>query len=83
MPQTPPLTGQNSSSYNKNLFQSQDEGYPGLYYHDNTLVSGSLEALIHHLVPTVDYYPDVSEGRGGGFTDAPFNLLLCSFFPFA
>lgn len=62
MPQTPPLTGQNSSSYNKNLYQSQDEGYPGLYYHDNTLVSGSLEALIHHLVPTVDYYPDVSEG---------------------
>lgn len=65
MPQTPPLTGQNSSSYNKNLYQSQDEGYPGLYYHDNTLASGSLEALIHHLVPTVDYYPDVSEGGGG------------------
>lgn len=60
MPQTPPLTGQNSSSYNKNLYQAKDEGYPGLYYHDNNLVSGSLEALIHHLVPTVDYYPDVS-----------------------
>ncbi|XP_050930869.1 ras-GEF domain-containing family member 1B-A isoform X1 [Lates calcarifer] len=59
MPQTPPFTGQlNTSSYNKNLYQTKEEGYPGLYYHDNNLVSGSLEALIHHLVPTVDYYPD-------------------------
>uniref|UniRef100_H3DH24 RasGEF domain family member 1B n=1 Tax=Tetraodon nigroviridis TaxID=99883 RepID=H3DH24_TETNG len=59
MPQTPPLTGPNSSSYNNNnLYQTKDESYPGLYYHDNNLVSGSLEALIHHLVPTVDYYPD-------------------------
>uniref|UniRef100_A0AAQ5YFD8 Ras-GEF domain-containing protein n=1 Tax=Amphiprion ocellaris TaxID=80972 RepID=A0AAQ5YFD8_AMPOC len=59
MPQTPPFSGQlNTSSYNKNLYQSKEEGYPGLYYHDNNLASGSLEALIHHLVPTVDYYPD-------------------------
>uniref|UniRef100_A0A674PCS4 RasGEF domain family member 1B n=1 Tax=Takifugu rubripes TaxID=31033 RepID=A0A674PCS4_TAKRU len=59
MPQTPPLTGQlNCSGYNKNLYQTKEEGYPGLFYHDNNLVSGSLEALIHHLVPTVDYYPD-------------------------
>lgn len=61
MPQTPPFAGQlNSGGYNKNLFQTKQEGFPGLYYHDNNLVSGSLEALIHHLVPTVDYYPDVS-----------------------
>lgn len=62
MPQTPPpLTGQlTCSGYNKNLYQPKEEGYPGLFYHDNNLVSGSLEALIHHLVPTVDYYPDVS-----------------------
>uniref|UniRef100_A0A3P8NFI0 RasGEF domain family member 1B n=1 Tax=Astatotilapia calliptera TaxID=8154 RepID=A0A3P8NFI0_ASTCA len=59
MPQTPPFTGQlNSGSYNKNLYQTKEEGYPGLYYNDNNLVSGSLEALIHHLVPTVDYHPD-------------------------
>ncbi|XP_070760002.1 ras-GEF domain-containing family member 1B-A isoform X2 [Enoplosus armatus] len=59
MPQTPPFTGQlNTSGYNKNLYQTKEEGYPGLYYHDNNLVSGSLEALIHHLVPSVDYYPD-------------------------
>uniref|UniRef100_A0A8D3CPY7 RasGEF domain family member 1B n=1 Tax=Scophthalmus maximus TaxID=52904 RepID=A0A8D3CPY7_SCOMX len=59
MPQTPPFTGQlNTGGYNKNLYQTKEENYPGLYYHDNNLVSGSLEALIHHLVPTVDYYPD-------------------------
>ncbi|RVE68678.1 hypothetical protein OJAV_G00095240 [Oryzias javanicus] len=56
MPQTPPFVGQLSSAdYNKNLFQTSEEG---LCYHDNNLVSGSLEALIHHLVPTLDYYPD-------------------------
>ncbi|XP_057688460.1 ras-GEF domain-containing family member 1B-A [Corythoichthys intestinalis] len=54
MPQTPHSTG----GYNKNLYQAKDEVYSGLYYHDNNLVSGSLEALIRHLLPTVDYYPD-------------------------
>lgn len=29
-------------------------------YQDGNLVSGSLEALIERLVPTMDYYPDVS-----------------------
>ncbi|KAA8592464.1 hypothetical protein FQN60_017919 [Etheostoma spectabile] len=59
MPQTPPFTGQlNTGGYNKNLYQTKEESYPGLYYHDNNLASGSLEALIHHLVPTADYYPD-------------------------
>ena len=71
MPQTPPFSGSQSFGsggggglYNKNVYQNQtnkDEGgYAGLYYHDNHLVSGSLEALVRHLVPTVDYYPDVS-----------------------
>lgn len=61
MPQTLPFTGPlNTGSYTKNLYQTKEEGYTGLFYHDNNLVSGSLEALIHHLVPTVDYYPDVS-----------------------
>uniref|UniRef100_A0A3B3E036 RasGEF domain family member 1B n=1 Tax=Oryzias melastigma TaxID=30732 RepID=A0A3B3E036_ORYME len=56
MPQTPPFVGQlNSADYNKNLFQTSEEG---LCYHDNNLMSGSLEALIHHLVPTLDHYPD-------------------------
>ena len=61
MPQTPPFTGVfPNNAYNKNLYQTKEENYGGLYYHDNTIVSGSLEALIQHLVPTVDYYPDVS-----------------------
>ncbi|XP_044190035.1 ras-GEF domain-containing family member 1B-B-like [Thunnus albacares] len=34
--------------------------YGEMCYHDNSLVSASLEALIQHLVPTVDYYPDRS-----------------------
>lgn len=52
-----------SSGYNNNnLYQTKEEDYSGLYYHDNNLVSGSLEALIQHLVPTVTYYPDVSTG---------------------
>ncbi|PWA17019.1 hypothetical protein CCH79_00013247, partial [Gambusia affinis] len=60
MPQTPPFKGQlNTGGYNNNLYdETKEEVYPGLYYHDNNLASGSLEALIHHLVPTVDYYPD-------------------------
>lgn len=75
MPQTPPFTGQlNTGGYNKNLYQSKEEGYPGLYYHDNNLVSGSLEALIHHLVPTMDYYPDVSIV----LFYVPGGLFLCS-----
>lgn len=31
-----------------------------LVFQDGRLISGSLEALMEHLVPTVDYYPDVS-----------------------
>uniref|UniRef100_A0A8B9KAK6 RasGEF domain family member 1B n=1 Tax=Astyanax mexicanus TaxID=7994 RepID=A0A8B9KAK6_ASTMX len=59
MPQTPPFPGMfGSSGYNKNLYQSKEEDYGGLYYHENNLVSGSLEALIQHLVPSVAYYPD-------------------------
>uniref|UniRef100_A0A8C9RXF7 RasGEF domain family member 1B n=1 Tax=Scleropages formosus TaxID=113540 RepID=A0A8C9RXF7_SCLFO len=59
MPQTPPFTGMfGPASYNNNVYQSKEESYGDLYYHENNLVSGSLEALIHHLVPNVDYYPD-------------------------
>uniref|UniRef100_A0A8C9TQ22 RasGEF domain family member 1B n=1 Tax=Scleropages formosus TaxID=113540 RepID=A0A8C9TQ22_SCLFO len=59
MPQTPhfpPMFG--TSGYNNNLCQTKEQSYGGLHYHDNNLVSGSLEALIQHLVPSVDYYPD-------------------------
>uniref|UniRef100_A0A8C9A8R6 RasGEF domain family member 1B n=1 Tax=Prolemur simus TaxID=1328070 RepID=A0A8C9A8R6_PROSS len=59
MPQTPPFSAMfDSSGYNRNLYQSAEDSCGGLYYHDNNLLSGSLEALIQHLVPNVDYYPD-------------------------
>lgn len=29
-----------------------------LVYRDGNLVSGSLDALVQHMVPTTDYYPD-------------------------
>uniref|UniRef100_A0A670ZSZ1 RasGEF domain family member 1B n=1 Tax=Pseudonaja textilis TaxID=8673 RepID=A0A670ZSZ1_PSETE len=61
MPQTPPFAAMfDSSGYSRYLFQSKEDSCEGLYYHDNNLLSGSLEALIQHLVPTLDYYPDVS-----------------------
>lgn len=34
--------------------------WQALVYEDGNLVAGSLEACIQHLVPTADYYPDVS-----------------------
>ncbi|KAK7830970.1 hypothetical protein U0070_018514 [Myodes glareolus] len=59
MPQTPPFSAMfDSSGYNRNLYQSAEDSCGGLCYHDNNLLSGSLEALIQHLVPNVDYYPD-------------------------
>ncbi|XP_036385147.1 ras-GEF domain-containing family member 1B-A-like [Megalops cyprinoides] len=59
MPQTPPFPSTfGGTGFNNNVYQTKEESYGGLYYHDNNLVSGSLEALIQHLVPNVDYYPD-------------------------
>lgn len=59
MPQTPPFTVQlPNSAYTSGLYQEPQGPASGLCYHDNNLVSGSLEALIQHLLPTLDYYPD-------------------------
>ncbi|XP_072108000.1 ras-GEF domain-containing family member 1B-A isoform X1 [Mobula birostris] len=59
MPQTPTFAAMfNSSGYSRHLYSSREDNCGGLFYQDNNLVSGSLEALIQHLVPTVDYYPD-------------------------
>ncbi|KAM5194369.1 ras-GEF domain-containing family member 1B isoform 1-T1 [Mantella aurantiaca] len=59
MPQTPPLVAMfDSSTYNRNVYHSKEESSADLYYQENNLLSGSLEALIQHLVPSVDYYPD-------------------------
>ncbi|KAG8593693.1 hypothetical protein GDO81_000920 [Engystomops pustulosus] len=59
MPQTPSLVAMfDSGTINRNLYQSKEEVCSELYFQDNNLLSGSLEALIQHLVPSVDYYPD-------------------------
>ncbi|XP_031658635.1 ras-GEF domain-containing family member 1B-B [Oncorhynchus kisutch] len=63
MPPTTPYAGKFSPYNNDNLHkyhQPMEASYGDMCYHDNSLVSGSLEALIQHLVPTVDYYPDRS-----------------------
>lgn len=63
MPQTTPFAAkfpQNPYGGGHARYKPVEESYGGLRYHDNNLVSGSLEALIQHLVPTVDYSPDVS-----------------------
>ncbi|XP_053371989.1 ras-GEF domain-containing family member 1B-B isoform X2 [Clarias gariepinus] len=63
MPQTTPFAAkfpQNPYGGGHARYKPVEESYGGLRYHDNNLVSGSLEALIQHLVPTVDYSPDRS-----------------------
>ncbi|KAF4082678.1 hypothetical protein AMELA_G00154440 [Ameiurus melas] len=63
MPQTTPFAAkfpQNPYGGGHTRCKPVEESYGGLRYHDNNLVSGSLEALIQHLVPTVDYSPDRS-----------------------
>ncbi|XP_065216721.1 ras-GEF domain-containing family member 1B-like [Planococcus citri] len=37
---------------------SSSSSSSGLVFRDGTLVSGSLEMLIRHLIPSTDYYPD-------------------------
>jgi len=49
--------GSNSSSL-ETVDDSGSESDNALVYQDNNLVSGQLDALLQHLVPTADYYPD-------------------------
>lgn len=75
MPQTTPYSGKFSpSSYSSGHDHRQpvEENYGGLQYRDNKLVSGSLDALVQLLVPTVDYCPDVRIQP----IDASYNAIL-------
>uniref|UniRef100_A0A8C5D3S5 Uncharacterized protein n=1 Tax=Gadus morhua TaxID=8049 RepID=A0A8C5D3S5_GADMO len=58
MPQTPPLSGLQGADYPSHCYHTNQQDHPSLCYHDSQLVSGSLDALIQRLVPTLDYYPD-------------------------
>ncbi|CAL8293833.1 ras-GEF domain-containing family member 1B-A [Gadus morhua] len=70
MPQTPPLSGLQGAGrvkrsqttgdqdYPSHCYHTNQQDHPSLCYHDSQLVSGSLDALIQRLVPTLDYYPD-------------------------
>ena len=68
MPQTPKTPksagsvlnggGDGSCSSSETVDDSGSEADNSLVYQDNNLVSGQLDALLQHLVPTADYYPD-------------------------
>ena len=51
-----------------------------LVYEDGQLVSGSLDALVQHLVPTQQYYPDVSTATAhytAGYWTSARLALMC------
>lgn len=63
MPQTPVFSSMLGSSCSGQVQPDMGERCVDPVYQDGNLVSGSLEALIERLVPTMDYYPDVSSRR--------------------
>ncbi|XP_032792504.2 ras-GEF domain-containing family member 1B isoform X1 [Daphnia magna] len=64
LPQTPKspgsmgIEGSTSSSSSETVDDSGSEPDNSLVFQDNNLVSGPLDALLQHLVPTAEYYPD-------------------------
>ncbi|XP_030309029.1 ras-GEF domain-containing family member 1A isoform X5 [Calypte anna] len=58
MPQTPIFSSMLGSSCSGQVQPDMGERCVDPVYQDGNLVSGSLEALIERLVPTMDYYPD-------------------------
>uniref|UniRef100_A0A4W3HYQ4 RasGEF domain family member 1C n=1 Tax=Callorhinchus milii TaxID=7868 RepID=A0A4W3HYQ4_CALMI len=61
MPQT--LTSPNmfnTTGFSHHLHPAKEVDHGGLLFQDGNLISASLEALIQHLIPTVDYYPEVT-----------------------
>lgn len=67
MPQTPIFSSMLGSSCSGQVQPDMGERCVDPVYQDGNLVSGSLEALIERLVPTMDYYPDVSSHQKGFF----------------
>lgn len=60
MPQTPIFSSMLGSTCSGQVQPDMGERCGDPVYQDGNLISGSLEALIERLVPTLDYYPDVS-----------------------
>ncbi|OXB72091.1 UNVERIFIED_CONTAM: hypothetical protein H355_008595 [Colinus virginianus] len=58
MPQTPIFSSMLGSSCSGQVQPDMGERCVDPVYQDGNIVSGSLEALIERLVPTMDYYPD-------------------------
>lgn len=58
MPQTPIFPSMLGSSCSGQVQPDMGDRSGDPVYQDGNVVSGSLEALIERLVPTVDYYPD-------------------------
>lgn len=61
MPQTVTSASMfNTSDFSHQLHPTKEDEHGMLIFQDGNLISASLEALIEHLIPTVDYYPEVS-----------------------
>ncbi|XP_072368385.1 ras-GEF domain-containing family member 1B-like isoform X2 [Scyliorhinus torazame] len=59
MPQTLTSTSMfNTSGFSHQLHPTKETEHERLIFQDGNLISASLEALIQHLLPTVDYYPE-------------------------
>ncbi|GCC34904.1 hypothetical protein chiPu_0013381 [Chiloscyllium punctatum] len=58
MPQTSIFPSMLGTSCSGHVQPDMEDKCVDPVYQDGSLVSGSLEVLIEHLVPTVDYYPD-------------------------
>ncbi|KAL7990285.1 hypothetical protein Chor_013715 [Crotalus horridus] len=58
MPQTPIFSSMLGTGCRGQVQPDTGERNSDPVYQDGNLISGSLEVLIQHLVPTMDYYPD-------------------------
>uniref|UniRef100_A0A8C3LJ54 RasGEF domain family member 1C n=1 Tax=Chrysolophus pictus TaxID=9089 RepID=A0A8C3LJ54_CHRPC len=59
MPQTlSPTSMFTPCSFSPHLHTSKEDEQGGLIFQDGNLTSASLDALIQHLIPTTDYYPE-------------------------
>ncbi|ETE69351.1 Ras-GEF domain-containing family member 1A [Ophiophagus hannah] len=58
MPQTPIFSSMLGTGCRGEVTPDTGERSGDPVYQDGNLISGSLEVLIQHLVPTMDYYPD-------------------------